>query len=370
MSYNNGIITAPVNTSDVGQAIGCSSHDVKTLCSYADINPWATYKPEATGSAAPLTFADRQANNFGLKVGTEYTGANIVTSIRNGTFSGGWTYTRLGTSNYGRLTDFVSEDGKSGYDHNVPSPFPTLQDGFYIIGGQSTVINCGLPFVTTDGSNLQLGNFLGKNNEYGNWYFCILLVNKDKTKTNILVKTATVPVKSMANWSIDLGSVNQSYAGEYVGVALLSSKTITNNTILTDTRFVGLGSNGATITLGTTSQAYAVNLSCEYFLIKKRVKYSVSIFNNDTKTVSFPTPSIQLGTSLDAGNFKTLKTFTSQSVASKKDWHDDGYADIPSDVDPNTYKYCRLQCPGLFTTPWQAFAESLKPLDPDPIPLT
>lgn len=45
MPYNNGKIVAPIDTSDVRLALGISSNDVGTLCSYTGINPFAKYKP-------------------------------------------------------------------------------------------------------------------------------------------------------------------------------------------------------------------------------------------------------------------------------------------------------------------------------------
>lgn len=45
MGYSNGIVTKPVTTKDIGQAIGSASRQVGVLCTDANINKWAKYKP-------------------------------------------------------------------------------------------------------------------------------------------------------------------------------------------------------------------------------------------------------------------------------------------------------------------------------------
>lgn len=50
---NNGVITAPVTTTDVSTVLQTSSHDVGTLCSMDSINMWAKYKPVDYNSVAP-----------------------------------------------------------------------------------------------------------------------------------------------------------------------------------------------------------------------------------------------------------------------------------------------------------------------------
>ena len=45
MGYSNGIVTKPVTTKDIGQAIGSSSRKVGVLCTDSNINKWARYKP-------------------------------------------------------------------------------------------------------------------------------------------------------------------------------------------------------------------------------------------------------------------------------------------------------------------------------------
>lgn len=39
------IVSAPLNTRDVGSVLGSASNDVGTLCTHANINMWAKYKP-------------------------------------------------------------------------------------------------------------------------------------------------------------------------------------------------------------------------------------------------------------------------------------------------------------------------------------
>lgn len=48
MAYNNGIITAQVELSDIQQALGDGSDSVNDLCRSANINMWAKFKPVIT----------------------------------------------------------------------------------------------------------------------------------------------------------------------------------------------------------------------------------------------------------------------------------------------------------------------------------
>ena len=50
MPYDSttGIITAPVSMNDIQRALGVASTDLGTLCSHANINKWAKYKPVRT----------------------------------------------------------------------------------------------------------------------------------------------------------------------------------------------------------------------------------------------------------------------------------------------------------------------------------
>lgn len=57
MPYVNGIITAPVDTSDVATALGVNSHDIGTLCLSDKINKYALFRP--TYSTVPsVTFRE------------------------------------------------------------------------------------------------------------------------------------------------------------------------------------------------------------------------------------------------------------------------------------------------------------------------
>lgn len=39
------IVSAPLNTRNVGSVLGSASNDVGTLCTHANINMWAKFKP-------------------------------------------------------------------------------------------------------------------------------------------------------------------------------------------------------------------------------------------------------------------------------------------------------------------------------------
>lgn len=56
---SNGIITAPVTTTDVSTVLGTGSHSLSTLCTHSSINPYAKYKPVKYSNPTP----DRNGND-------------------------------------------------------------------------------------------------------------------------------------------------------------------------------------------------------------------------------------------------------------------------------------------------------------------
>lgn len=68
MIADNGVIIAPVTTTDVANVLQTSSRDVGTLCIHENINPNARYKPEDYNVIANLTEDQRKENNFGWNI--------------------------------------------------------------------------------------------------------------------------------------------------------------------------------------------------------------------------------------------------------------------------------------------------------------
>jgi hypothetical protein len=78
MPHSNGRIYTSANgnnpdygadlTVDVAAVLGVNSGDTATLCSHANINKWATFKPIKSASIRPLTKRMRHDAAYGLKV--------------------------------------------------------------------------------------------------------------------------------------------------------------------------------------------------------------------------------------------------------------------------------------------------------------
>ena len=129
MSNNNGIITRPVNQRDVQQVLSISSSINKwsQLCTHADLNIWAKYRPKkyaAKGIMDQYDFANEcwkvdsvwwKGNNgnmcFTPYVTTDF--ANVIANTNGG--MNGWVFDGVpngGTYPY-RIADFI------GYNHNA-----------------------------------------------------------------------------------------------------------------------------------------------------------------------------------------------------------------------------------------------------------
>lgn len=113
-----------ISTTDIGNAIGASSHDVGTLCKHSNINKWARYKPVKLDKVIKLTDSDRRSANYGLSA-VEITGivsaeAGTVTTIPS---TSEWTYTK--PTNRFRMGDFLNDNDltlTNGYKHSAKCP--------------------------------------------------------------------------------------------------------------------------------------------------------------------------------------------------------------------------------------------------------
>ena len=130
MGYSNGTIKAPVSIYDAQRALGTSNTDLGTLCSHANINPMAKYKPirnSKIGMLAPQqggTPSDRYSARFGFAAITPsitFDGINLDPHSK-------WQYLRPRGGDYNepyRLTDFANEANPTGpgYDERAVAPF-------------------------------------------------------------------------------------------------------------------------------------------------------------------------------------------------------------------------------------------------------
>ena len=171
MPHLNGIIYTEPNvdstkpdwgadlTGDISVVLGVNSGDTGTLCSHANINKWARYKPERHSVSRPISYSSRKANNFGLEVPycNEY-GANVM-NLRVYNFIYGeegerediWNYLKPRgnrsqaaqnpSTEFYRISDFVripsdttdpnynsSLTSTRGYNHNARLPFYVSMD--------------------------------------------------------------------------------------------------------------------------------------------------------------------------------------------------------------------------------------------------
>lgn len=126
MSYNSGLIQAPVSINDVKSALGLSSNDLATLCKSDKINMWAKCKPVSYAKAFDITDAEKKTINYGLSVPTTTYGTLSGAKIKEVAASN-WSYTRPsgGASSPYRLGDFVN------YYHNAG---PLIQVNYPMAG--------------------------------------------------------------------------------------------------------------------------------------------------------------------------------------------------------------------------------------------
>lgn len=69
MSYNNGIITAPISVSDVQAVLGVDTSSIVSLCSSPKINKWSLRKPVVHSTIAAITDDQLKEANFGFSFG-------------------------------------------------------------------------------------------------------------------------------------------------------------------------------------------------------------------------------------------------------------------------------------------------------------
>ena len=68
MAYSNGIVTKPVNTSDVCSAIGEDKHRIGYLCVSGNVNPHSKHKPMRYNTLSELTNGQKISIDWGYHI--------------------------------------------------------------------------------------------------------------------------------------------------------------------------------------------------------------------------------------------------------------------------------------------------------------
>lgn len=121
MSVSNGIITAPVSSSDVRTALGEDTYATDALCKSSNVNKWARYKPvrstrtDIENQTQYEAMAAAMTVNWGFDRSSFISGTSIADLVAQAAAGGAdWKYLPP-TSTY-RLGDFA------GYNHNALPP--------------------------------------------------------------------------------------------------------------------------------------------------------------------------------------------------------------------------------------------------------
>ena len=158
MNNNITITSAPVTTTDLATVLQTSSHDVGTLCSHANINKWAKYKPVRYATTTKLTEAQLKSTNYGLSAQSL---PNVISNA-NKSFSSStpmstiigtpteWIYRKPsgGSSSPYRMGDFLNATNISqvGYNRNAVVPANGFPEEFPITEQQ--IDNLSIPLFT------------------------------------------------------------------------------------------------------------------------------------------------------------------------------------------------------------------------------
>lgn len=156
------VLSAPVGVpADVPPALGTTDTDWGHLCTHANINMWAKYKPIRCNKIAPVTLQDRYLVGYGLTrpslCHSDSYFKTMCLAFYNkdvsamAYYGGGWEYHKPRGGNYNepyRITDFIKHSNDSdtvtGYVNNAGKPFstqlvgtPYFQDSNHRITGGS-----------------------------------------------------------------------------------------------------------------------------------------------------------------------------------------------------------------------------------------
>lgn len=354
----NGVKYGVQLLTDICPVLGIVTKYLVYACcnSHGRINPWAKFKPERNSTRSPLTLTQRQNNNFGLKPADEYKSISaLVTAVANGTFNPGWEYLapRPGIDP-SRQGDF------DGYNHAATCPFGSLKDGMVrLLSADSTVqttIEASAPDADTDA--IQMSEFKNGNANYANWYFGILLY---KDSNSYFRATTENTFAQGADWTVNFGHIPHEKAGVYKAVPFISNKKLTSGGSDQDQiEIVGIGSNGVTVTLQSTSSAYLPEASCWFADPSvNKISYSVRIHNTTSSAVTFQNVILQISSTESDSGAREFMTFGSVTIAAKGSWSAQGEKAIDyNGLASAIYRYFQLSTTGTEShTGWIMFEE-------------
>ena len=292
MSYNSetGIISAPVSIDDVKRALGESSNDLASLCTYEGINMWAKYKPVDSDNA----FLDINTGWKGKRndCNINYPKATSIYDIK-GYYSqadNGFTH-RTASAPY-RLGDF------RGYNHNARSEYlgisttnPSAED--------AVSISAAYNLQSVDSDWISMKDLL--NDGSITYHFGVLLYNNNSNKlqyvrtsdTNVVkftkVNAGTYTVYPFMS-SVDYTSSDfpQLQAGFYIPIPVLQPITLVVKTRadLNGSK-VSLAQSGlgSAIIHNDGSVSHVVSLQLRLFSSKEdsSLQYGESILISNTK---------------------------------------------------------------------------------------
>lgn len=136
--------TLKFSQSDMTQISSRNTFDLGRLCTHANINKWAKYKPIHHSGLQILSESartDRQGDGeyYGVKIRMD---SMNMSSLHNVTFS--YNRPKGGASSPYRLSDFINENGTAGYNHLAkPSVYGSVSwqpkdKQLYLDGGESS----------------------------------------------------------------------------------------------------------------------------------------------------------------------------------------------------------------------------------------
>lgn len=350
----------------LGVARRNNGYELNYICSNAHgkTRKWAKYKPEAVGGPAPISLTTRMENNFGLIPAEVYNGiTNFRTAVANNTFNGKWSYVAPGASNYMRISDWLRLDtntvGKlvatGGYNHEAKTPFGTLHEQTLMLHNSTQwrlLIPCEAPpqmaGLGDDDGLINIADFQKVDYNLCDWYFGVLLYyNSNKYR----IATTLQPIGTEQDWQVDMGYLDpNAYAGTPKAVPFLSSVRIPADRTAdpSGVRIVGIDSQGVTLTLQRTDQAYTPEVNCQWTdRTHSKIRYRVKISNTTATTITVQNVYLRLATSATGANEEAVGPLTVRNdalgngkIAGNSYWTEEAIINNPN-INMQ-YEFCRL----------------------------
>ena len=345
MPTSNGIITAPISTTDVGTALQVSSHDVGTLCSHDNINMWSRFKPVSIhNSPAP----DRDSewwrawdSSCNIMLPNQVSSYKQVKQYITSDGINGYAYRKVtgGSFDPYRLADF------NKYKHDAVPPIHGITTPDQIAQGQTLSIACIRP--TPDLDKTQPGSLLMEDIQtdngftFADYYFGIMLENSNGDIIGRV--TSTSPNAFSANLEITTGF----QPGNYIMYCFLSSVQLTQDgTDIAGVYYPVPNCSPKTIKVITEDDLVDIKVVATYIVLnedinqKVRVNYTITAstqyasqqLTNNTITLRFSTSSPN-DTLLNGESRQTLPDFQ----ASSTEWTYSGGFEINANYRDRTY---------------------------------